>query len=152
MKNIQSLDITKFLPHRKPYLMVDNLLSIDDTHVSTSFKIQPDCIFVNDAVFNEIGLVENAAQTCSAIVGKGFFEEDDVEGKGTKLIGFISAIKKVTIHACPNVGETLVTKANLISRFDADQYSICTIECSISTSNKEVLSCEMNLFIQELNK
>jgi len=152
MNKFQSLDITKFLPHRAPFLMVDNVLSIDDEHVSTSFKILPDCIFIHENVFNEVGLIENAAQTCSSIVGKSYFEEDDLEGEGTKLIGFISAIKKVTVFDCPNIGETIVSNANLKSRFDSDHYSICTLECTISASNKELLSCEMNLFIQEINQ
>ncbi|MFD2822384.1 ABC transporter permease [Lacinutrix iliipiscaria] len=152
MDKFQSLDITKFLPHRAPFLMVDNVLSIDDEHVSTSFKILPDCIFIHDHVFNEMGLIENAAQTCSSIVGKSYFEEDDLEGEGTKLIGFISAIKKVTVYDCPTIGETIVSNANLKSRFDSDHYSICTLECTISASDKELLSCEMNLFIQEINQ
>jgi len=150
--DIRNLDITKFLPHRAPFLMVDNVLSIDDEHVSTSFTIKSDCIFINDNIFNEIGLIENAAQTCSSIVGKSYFEEDDLEGEGTKLIGFISAIKKVTIHDCPNVGQTIVSRANLKSRFDSEHFSICTLDCTISTSSKELLSCEMNLFIQEIPK
>ena len=152
MNNYRSLDITKFLPHRAPFLMVDHVLSIDDEHVSTSFKIEPDCIFVHEGTFNEVGLIENAAQTCSSIVGKSYFEEDDLEGQGTKLIGFISAIKKVTIHNYPAVGDVIISKADLKSRFDADHYSICTLACDISTSNKELLSCEMNLFIQEINQ
>ncbi|MDO6596034.1 ABC transporter permease [Oceanihabitans sp. 2_MG-2023] len=153
MNNFQSLDITKFLPHRAPFLMVDHVISIDDEHVTTSFKIKEDCIFTDENnVFNEVGLIENAAQTCSSIVGKSYFEEDDLEGEGTKLIGFISAIKKVTLFASPKIGETIISKANLKSRFDADHYSICTLECSISSSNKELLSCEMNLFIQEMPK
>ena len=153
MNNFQSLDITKFLPHRPPFLMVDNVISIDDEHVTTSFKIKEDCIFIDeDMQFNEVGLIENAAQTCSSIVGKSYFEEDDLEGEGTKLIGFISAIKKVTILACPVIGETIISKANLKSRFDTDHYSLCTLECTIATSNKELLSCEMNLFIQEMPK
>jgi len=150
--DIRNLDITKFLPHRAPFLMVDHLLSIDDEQVSTSFKIQPDCIFIHDNVFNEVGLIENAAQTCSSIVGNSYFEDDDLEGEGTKLIGFISAIKKVTIYNCPNVGETIISNANLKSRLDLNHYSICTIECKISASNIELLSCEMNLFIQEMPK
>jgi len=150
--DIRNLDITKFLPHRAPFLMVDHLLSIDDEHVSTSFKINPDCVFVNDNVFNEGGLIENAAQTCSSIVGKSYFEHDDLEGEGPKLIGFISAIKKVSIYNCPKIGETIISNANLKSRFDSDHYSICTLECTISSSNKELLSCELNLFIQEINQ
>lgn len=150
MNRFQNLDITKFLPHRKPFLMVDNVLSIDDEHVATSFNIKKTCIFNENGFFNEVGLVENAAQTCSAIVGKSYFEDDDLEGKGTKLIGFISAIKKVSIYQCPKVDTTIISKANLKSRFDTDHYSICTLECTISQDNKELLSCEMNLVIQEL--
>ncbi|GGX25108.1 ABC transporter permease [Aquimarina muelleri] len=150
MNKLQKLDIAKFLPHRDPFLMVDKILSIDNNHVSTSFDIKSDCIFVKDNVFNEIGLVENAAQTCSAIVGKSYFEEDDLEGNRTKLIGFISGIKKVTIYNCPCAGKTIISKATLKSRYDTEQYSICTLECNIYEEDKELLSCEMNLFIQEV--
>src|SRR5690606_6758389 len=143
----QSLDISNFLPHKAPFLMVDYILSLDDNHVSTSFEIKTDGIFVSDNVFNEVGLIENAAQTCSAIVGKSFFEDDDIEGNGTKLIGFISAIKEVIIHARPSIGKTIISKATLTSRFDTDHFSICTIQCTIFASKKELLTCEMNLFI-----
>ncbi|MFD2726880.1 ABC transporter permease [Hyunsoonleella rubra] len=152
MPDIKQLDISKFLPHRAPFLMVDQVVSISDTHVDTSFTVTQDCIFVDNGVFNEVGLVENAAQTCSSIVGKSYFEDDDLEGEGTKLIGFISAIKKVTINKCPNVGDTILTKAQLVSRFDSDMYSICTLSCNISTSYQELLSCELNLFIQEVKQ
>jgi len=153
MNNVQSLDISKFLPHRAPFLMVDHVLSIDDEHVTTSFKINDNCVFIDEEKeFNELGLIENAAQTCSSIVGKSYFEDDDLEGEGTKLIGFISSIKKVSVYGLPKIGETIISKANLISRFDADHYSICTLACSITASNTELLSCEMNLFIQETPK
>tara|TARA_R110002012_G_scaffold322083_1_gene554848 strand:+ start:27509 stop:27961 length:453 start_codon:yes stop_codon:yes gene_type:complete len=148
--DVRHLDIAKFLPHRPPFLMVDQLLTLDDTHVTTTFTIKPDCIFNENGYFNEAGLVENAAQTCSSIVGKSFFNEDDIEGKGTKLIGFISAIKKVNVKSCPKVGSTIITNATLKSRFDTDEYSICTINCTITLELIELLSCELNLVIQEL--
>lgn len=150
MNKFELLDVTNFLPHRKPFLMVDKVLSLDDNHISTSFKIKEDCIFIENNFFNEVGLIENAAQTCSGIVGKSFFDEDDIEGTGTKLIGFISAIKKVTINSCPNVGVTITSKASLKSRFDSEDFSICTLECTIYEEENELLSCEMNLFIQEV--
>lgn len=148
--NFDQLDIAKFLPHRPPFLMVDRVLSIGDEHVSTAFHLKPECIFNEDGVLNEAGLVENAAQTCSSIVGKSFFSETDFEGKGAKLIGYISAIKKVTVHSCPKIGKTITTDARLISRFDTEEYSICTLSCITHSENKELLSCELNLIIQEL--
>jgi len=150
MKNLEAIDIADFLPHRAPLLMVDNVLALDDSIVETSFKITDDCIFIENNTFTEVGLIENAAQTCSAIVGRSYFDDDDIKGEGTKLIGFISAIKKVVVKAIPKVGKTIVSKANLKSRFDSEGYSICTLECVVYEGKRELLSCEMNLFIQEI--
>ncbi|MCX7551468.1 ABC transporter permease [Xanthomarina sp. F2636L] len=148
--NFHELDIKKFLPHRPPFLMVDHVLTIDDEHVSTSFTIKPECIFNDQGVFNEAGMIENAAQTCSSIVGKSYFDEGDLEGTSTKLIGFISAIKKITINSCAEVGATITTKAYIKSRLNTDQFTMCAIDCFISENGKELLSCEINLVIQEL--
>lgn len=148
--NLKDVDITNFLPHREPFLMVDKVLSIDDNHVSTSFSIKPTCIFNDNGVFNEAGMIENAAQTCSSIVGKSYFDECDLEGKGAKLIGFISAIKKIQILACPKIGSQITTHATIQSKLETDQYKMCAINCIISLDREELLSCEMNLFIQEL--
>lgn len=150
MIDLDAINIKNFLPHREPFLMVDKVLELTEEFVATSFEIKSTCILIENNCFNEVGLIENAAQTCSSIVGKSYFDDDDVEGKGAKLIGFISAIKKVTIIDCPKVGETIITKANLKSRFDADAYSISTIECTIYLADTEIASCEMNLFIQEI--
>lgn len=152
MLNLEKLDIRKFLPHRPPFLMVDKVLSIGDEHVTTSFEIKKENVLVQNNKLSEVGLIECAAQTCSSIVGKGYFDDDDLEGEGTKLIGFISTIKKVTVIACPKVGVTITIKAILISRFDTQDYCICTLQCAIYEDEKELLSCEMNLFIREIKE
>jgi 3-hydroxymyristoyl/3-hydroxydecanoyl-(acyl carrier protein) dehydratase len=150
MIDLEAIDIKNFLPHREPFLMVDKVLELSEEFVVTSFRIKSTCVLVENNFFNEVGLIENAAQTCSSIVGKSYFDDDDVEGKGTKLIGFISAIKKVSIIDIPKVDDTIITKASLKSRFDSEQYSISTLECVIYLADKEIASCEMNLFIQEV--
>lgn len=150
MINLDAIEISNFLPHRPPFLMVDKVTELSDEQVATSFIITKDNILVNDDVFSEVGLIENAAQTCSAIVGKSYFEEDDIEGNGTSLIGFISAIKKIEISTCPFVGQIIETKASLKSRFDTDAYSICTLECFTYVDSQEVAAFEMNLFIKEV--
>ncbi len=150
MINLEPVEIKKFLPHRDPFLMVDNILVLSEDFVSTSFKIKPSCILLENGFLNEVGLIENAAQTCSSIVGKSFFEEDDVNGDRVKLIGFISAIKKVSVLYTPKVDDVIFTKASLKSRFDAQDYSISTLNCFIYLKEELIASCEMNLFIQEL--
>lgn len=131
-------------------LMVDELVAVNNENVITKFTIKPNCIFLQDGKMQETGLIENAAQTCSAIVGQSFFDEDDAEGKSNKLIGFISAIKTVSIYDLPSVHDKIITTSNLIAKFVADSYTICTMSCEISNKNKKIADFTMNLFIQEV--
>ncbi|WP_179008974.1 ABC transporter permease [Winogradskyella forsetii] len=150
MIDLEKIEISNFLPHRPPFLMLDKILLLTDEEVSASFLIKEDNLFVEHNYFNEMGLVENAAQTCSSIVGKSYFDDDDVDGEGAKLIGFISAIKKVTAFSCPKVGSTIISNAKLTSRFDSESYSVCSLECHIFEASTLLLSCELNLMIKDL--
>lgn len=150
MKTTSAVDIQNYLPHRAPMLMVDLILDIDANFVETVFLIKEDNIFVQNDVFNEAGLIENTAQTCSAIVGKKyFFEEDGTENENINVIGFISALKNVKIYALPKVGDSIITKADLVSKFTGDDYTLCTMNCQSSVEDQILLECEINLFIQK---
>ena len=144
------VDIQNYLPHRAPMLMVDLILDINSNFVETTFLIKEDNIFVDNNIFVEAGLIENTAQTCSAIVGKKyFFEEDGTENENVNVIGFISALKNLKIHSLPKAGDTIITKANLVSKFIGDDYTLCTMSCESLLENKILLECEINLFIQK---
>lgn len=144
------IDIQNYLPHRAPMLMVDLILDIDANFVETIFLIKEDNIFVDKNIFLEAGLIENTAQTCSSIVGKKyFFDEEGTEDQYVNVIGFISALKNLKIHSLPKVGDTITTKATLVSKFVGDGYTLCTMSCQSLLENKILLECEINLFIQK---
>ena len=145
-----AVDIQNYLPHRAPLLMVDLILNIDANFVETVFLIREDNIFVSNGVFIEAGLIENTAQTCSSIVGKKyFFADDGSENENVNVLGFISAIKNLKIHELPKAYDTLITRANLVSKFEGDDYTLCTMSCESSVDDKILLECEINLFIQK---
>ncbi|PHQ62178.1 MAG: ABC transporter permease [Maribacter sp.] len=131
-------------------LMVNDITYIDVDSVTVEFNIVPNCIFVKNNILSETGLIENAAQACSAIVGQRFFEDDDLEGEGNKVIGYISTIKKVEIFQLPKVNETLVTKAKLISRYDIGETSICTVAGSTFRNDDLIVNCTLNFLIHEV--
>ena len=144
------VDIQNYLPHRAPLLMVDLILDINSSFVETTFLIREDNIFVDNNIFIEAGLIENTAQTCSSIVGKKyFFDDDGTENENVNVIGFISALKNVKIHSLPKVGDTIITKADLVSKFAGDDYTLCTMSCQSSVEDQILLECEINLFIQK---
>lgn len=147
----EPIDIKHYLPHRTPMLMVDMITAMDDENVLTFFEIKPDNIFLNDGVFIESGLIENAAQTCSAIVAKDYYVDGDNHDKpNVSVIGFISALKTLRIHALPKAGSTIFTNATLASKFITESYTLCTMNCTTTCEDQTLLEGEINLFIQQI--
>lgn len=144
MERTLPIEIRNFLPHRAPMLMVDLITDISQDSVTTTFLVPKDCIFVDNGFFSESGLIENAAQTCSAIVAQNFFIETE---EPVKLVGFIGGIKKLAIKSLPLVGQKLISKATLISKMDSGDFVLCLIQCTIFAEEKIVLETQMNLFI-----
>ncbi|WP_239985681.1 MULTISPECIES: ABC transporter permease [Arenibacter] len=130
--------------------MVTKIINLDKERVTTEFKVTEDCIFVKNNRFTESGIIENAAQSCSAIVGQDFFAADDLEGEGNSVIGYISGIKKANILLLPKLGDTLITKAKLVSNYSSGNFSICTMDCKIYTDEVLVADCILNFLIQEV--
>lgn len=154
MKTLNKIvEIQNYLPHRHPMLMVDIITEINQLHVSTLFEIKADNLFLCDESFSEAGLIENAAQTCSAIIGQNyFFDENQQELENVAVIGFISAIKKVQIHALPKVNQTLVTQGTLVSKLEGNDYSICVLAVNTYVGEQKIAEAEMNLFLQKTTK
>lgn len=129
-------------------LMVDKHIVLTDELIKTEFKILTDNVFVSDGLFQESGLIENIAQTCSIIVGSSYFTDADAENN-SDVIGFISAIKFIHIHKLPKINSTLQSVGNLKSRYDGDDFSICTMLGEIFCNDVLLLNCELNLFIKK---
>lgn len=147
------INIHNYLPHRAPMLMVDYILEMNEMEVVTLFTIKSDNCFIENSFFSEIGLIENAAQTCSSIVAKSyFFDENNKERENVKVVGFISGIKQLHIHKLPKVGVSIKTQASLISRFDTDAYKISSMKCVTYHQSEVIFEAEMNLFIQKIEE
>jgi len=129
--------------------MVDTITDISNTHVVTEFEVKSTCIFVEEGKFAEVGLIENMAQTCSAIVGQFLF---GIEDTSNYVIGYISAIKKLELFALPKVQEVVRTEAELLSRFDTDEYYICSMRCNAFVGDILMATAEMNLVIKNLTE
>lgn len=144
------VDIKKYLPHRAPMLMVDMILEMDDEKVETTFEIKEGNMFLENGFFIESGLVENMAQTCSSVVAKDYFIDENKKDKtGVNVVGFISGIKTLKIHILPQVNDVIYTKALLVSKFITDSYSLCTMKCQTFRADELLLEGEITLFIQE---
>lgn len=95
----------KYIPQAAPFVMIDELVSSDDTQTICRFTITADNIFTDSkGGFAEAGLVENMAQTAAA--GTGFKAAAAAEAPP---VGFIGQIKNLEISRLPQVGDTIET-------------------------------------------
>jgi predicted hotdog family 3-hydroxylacyl-ACP dehydratase len=135
IKEEHLINMHNFLPHREPMLMADYILELTKEKVVTSFEIKEDNIFVHNNELAEAGLIEN--------LGQSFFENIDAD---TKVIGFITNIKKIEVFALPKTGDKIISKASLISQYE----NICNIFCETFSNDELLIRAEINLFIQEV--
>lgn len=149
-RSTKAVEIQNYLPHRDPMLMVDVITKISNEAVSTIFLIKENNLFIKNGELQEVALIENAAQTCSAIVGQSFFfDENDKERENISVLGFISSIKKVSIKRLPMVGEQITTKGVLLSKIEGDDTVICVMQVNTLLDDEEIMQAELNLFLQK---
>jgi len=134
-----SIDIFHFIPQRPPFVMIDRVVSADDTMSVTSFNIPSDNIFVEEGVFTESGLIENMAQTAAAGTGYQAFK-----AQKPAPIGFIGAVKGLQIKELPQAGETITTKISFLHQI----MNAHIVQGTVTRGEKELASCELKIFLQ----
>ncbi|MBE6346261.1 MAG: hypothetical protein E7067_03465 [Lentimicrobiaceae bacterium] len=141
MMNIKDIDILTLIPQKRPFVMIDRLLSCNDTEATTDLIIKEDNLFCKDGFFLETGIMENIAQTCAARIGYINMYQKDENIK----IGVIGSIKDLIITKLPKVGSQLITKIKVLS----EVFSITLVEAEVY-DNKELLArCEMKISLTD---
>jgi 3-hydroxyacyl-[acyl-carrier-protein] dehydratase len=101
--------VEQLIPQRKPIIMVDSLLGYQKDSVVAGLAISDDSVFVKEVYFQESGVIEHMAQSVALYTGYQYF----LKGQPAPM-GYIGAIKQLTIIRLPRVGEQLVTTATVL--------------------------------------
>lgn len=136
---INKEDITRYIPQRAPFVMIDSLIDADENGFNSRFKVEPDNLFLNDGILSESSVIENIAQTCAA----GFGYVNSLKGNGEGQLGFIGAISRLKVHSLPKLHDMIETKITVLNTFDA----IHLIEGVASINDQAVLECQMKIVI-----
>lgn len=130
-------ELGKLIPHQEPMIMIDSLLSYDDTSTVTGFTIREGNIFLEENIFSSYGMIENVAQTAAAGLGY-YYYINNLEVP----VGFIGAVSKMHITDYASVGDKLTTQVSIIAKLE--QISIVKGTCMLN--DKVLLCCEMKMF------
>lgn len=131
--------ITRFIPQRAPFVMIDELHTANEEGFTTQFEIQSSNLFLENGILSESSLIENIAQTCAA----GFGYINSQNGKGEGQLGFIGAISKLSVTKSAKEGDLIATNVSILSSFD----SIHLIEGVATCNGQELVKCQMKIVI-----
>ena len=136
---IEKENITRFIPQRFPFVMIDQLISADETGFESAFEITSENIFLEEEVLSESALVENIAQTCAA----GFGYVNSLKGEGEGQLGFIGAVSRLSVESLPENGAHISTKIEILNTFD----NIHLIQGNAYTGDQKLIECQMKIVL-----
>jgi predicted hotdog family 3-hydroxylacyl-ACP dehydratase len=134
---ISKEEITKVIPQRDPFVMIDDLIEVSENTAKTQLRISPDNIFCREGLFIEPGIIENIAQTAATKAGY----ESMIKNKKAP-VGFIGAVKNLEIYRLPEEGELLLTEIVIESKI----MNVFLVKGRSYVENEAVAECEMKIF------
>ena len=140
---IKDIDILELLPQRPPFVMVDKLTHYDKTSARSSFMVREGNLFCSGGRMEEAGLIENMAQTCAARMG--YRARMELQSDGMVRVGFIGAIRGITIVRVPLVGEVLTTTVEVKEEI----FSTSLVEIKVEVGDEVIASGSMKIFLTD---
>ncbi|MBX2921377.1 MAG: 3-hydroxyacyl-ACP dehydratase [Chitinophagaceae bacterium] len=132
-------DILPFIPQRPPFVMVDELVSVEDASGVTRFAVKADNIFIQDGYLTAPALVENIAQTAAARIGYICNKKNE-----PVPVGFIGAVQNLEIKELPAVGDQIETEIIIKNQV----FDVTLISGKITGKGRELAVCDMKIFLQ----
>ena len=106
-------NIQDFIPQRPPFIMIDNLMEVNNDFFKTDFRILPDNIFVENGLLREFAMIENIAQSSS--VGLAITKKYPSTKKPE---GYLGAVSKLRVYELPKVNDGIYTIVKLIAQLE----------------------------------
>ena len=141
MSQFEQINIKELLPQRDPFIMVGQLLYFDMEKTFVKTIITENNLFVDNGFFTQEGLIENIAQTCAARIG---YINKYILKKAIQ-IGFIGAIKNLKIFRLPEIGETIVTKINVVEEI----FGMILVNAVIKSGEETITEAEMKIALKK---
>ena len=137
---VAAIDVHELLPQQEPFVMIDRLTHFDMRRVTTATVVRDECLFVENGVMNAFGLTENIAQTCAARIG---YINKYILDKGIQ-VGFIGAIRNLTVESLPKVGDRLDTEVEI----EEEVFGMLLAKATVRNGGKTLVTAVMKIAIK----
>lgn len=141
-QELRAIPLHDFIPQRAPFLMIDCLTGFDLVNTQSELTVRPDNLFFDGETLSASGLIENIAQTCAARIGY----VNLMSGQPVK-IGFIGAVRNLTIHRTPRAGEVLQTTITV----KEEVFRMTLVDAWVRVGDEVLVSAEMKIALSEVD-
>lgn len=141
MMDFEKIDIRELLPQQEPFIMVGNLRFFSMEKTITGLTVTDSNIFVDGGKFTPAGLIENIAQTCATRIG---YINKYILKKGIQ-IGFIGAIRGLSIYRLPETGETIKTTIETLE----EVFGMTLVKAYVKAGDEILAESEMKIAVSD---
>jgi predicted hotdog family 3-hydroxylacyl-ACP dehydratase len=134
-------DVSHFIPHRAPMILIDNLLEHTPDSLTTETHISPDSAYF-DSQLNGVPnyvCIEYMAQSIAALAGvEALLHHEDIR------VGFLLGSRKLQIHIDTfTLGESYRTQ---VTRLYQEESGLAVFDCHIYHQDTLVAQANVNVF------
>ena len=126
--------VGQLIPQKFPFVMIDKLLAFTENEITSGLTVPEQNIFVENAVFQESGLIEHMAQSVALYTGYQFYLKQE-----PAPTGYIGSIKSIEIVRLPKLGEEIETTVNVLQEF----MGVTLVEISSKVNDIEIARGQM---------
>jgi predicted hotdog family 3-hydroxylacyl-ACP dehydratase len=135
-------DLGQYIPHKPPFLLVDELYYYDDEYAISGFAVSHDHVMVRDGFLLEAAIIENMAQTMAL---KSSFQPGTKHSENdTPRMGYLVAVNRSSFINPVPAGELLITELKVTQNLK----TFIMVKGTCSYSEIPVAVCEISLFIE----
>lgn len=102
--------VESLIPQKKPFVMVDELLTFSEDHLTSALTVKEKNLLVEDGYFQAAGILEHQAQSVALHSGYAglLIKQPPVEG-------YIGSVKHFEVSLLPKVGEKMISEVEILS-------------------------------------
>lgn len=104
--------VGNLIPQKKPFVMVDKLISFKENEIIAGISIVNENIFTEETLFQEAGLIEHMAQSVALYTGYQYYLKNE-----PAPTGYIGSIKSIEISRLPRLNENVETTVSVLHEF-----------------------------------
>ena len=138
---IRNINVLELIPQRPPFVMIDRLTAFNPVVTMSELVVRTDNLFFCEGRLLATGLIENIAQTCAARIGYLNRQSDEAI-----RLGFIGAIRNLTVHRTPCEGEFLQT--TIIVKEEV--FRMTLIDAVVQSGDEILVEAEMKIALSEI--